>query len=111
MQLSIEKFIDQPQQQNTSPSRAAIFVDLTNMFNSVSRQELFDIIHDDFPELSQLTSLLYKDDGNVKYKWKDKTWKQLAMQEGVNQGCPLSPIFATLVLHRVLKPLDQQLRQ
>jgi hypothetical protein len=33
------------------------------------------------------------------------------MKEGVNQGCPLSPIFATLVLHRVLKPLDKQLQQ
>jgi hypothetical protein len=38
-------------------------------------------------------------------------WNQLQMEEGVNQGCPLSPIFATLVLHRVLKPLDEQLRQ
>ena len=33
------------------------------------------------------------------------------MEEGVNQGCPLSPIFATLVLHRVLQPLDEQLRE
>jgi hypothetical protein len=33
------------------------------------------------------------------------------MKEGVNQGCPLSPIIATLVLHRVLKPLDEQLQQ
>jgi hypothetical protein len=33
------------------------------------------------------------------------------MIEGVNQGCPLSPIFATLVLHRILKPLDKQLQQ
>ena len=111
MQLSIEQFIDIPQQKNELPSRAAIFVDLTNMFNSVSRQELFDVINSDFPELRQLTSLLYEDEGTVKYKWKNKTWKQLKMKEGVNQGCPLSPIFATLVLHRVLKPLDQQLRQ
>ena len=111
MQLSIEKFIDSPQQRNETPSRAAIFIDLTNMFNSVSRQELFDIIKSDFPELSPLTSLLYEDHGTVKYKWKGKKWKQLSMKEGVNQGCPLSPIFATLVLHRVLKPLDEQLRQ
>ncbi len=32
------------------------------------------------------------------------------MKEGVNQGCPLSPIFATLVLHRVLKPVAEQLQ-
>jgi hypothetical protein len=33
------------------------------------------------------------------------------MKEGVNQGCPLLPIFATLVLHRVLKPLATKLKQ
>jgi hypothetical protein len=32
------------------------------------------------------------------------------MEEGVNQGCPLSPIFATLVLQRALKPLDKALK-
>lgn len=44
-----EQFIDQPQQNDFTPTRAAIFVDLTNMFNSVSRAELFDIIATDFP--------------------------------------------------------------
>ena len=33
------------------------------------------------------------------------------MEEGVNQGCPLSPIFATLVLQRILGPLDAKLQQ
>ncbi len=33
------------------------------------------------------------------------------MKEGVNQGCPLSPIFATLVLHKALTPIDKSLRR
>ncbi len=33
------------------------------------------------------------------------------MKEGVSQGCPLSPIFATLVLHQVLEPLAESLHQ
>ena len=33
------------------------------------------------------------------------------MLEGVNQGCPLSAIFADLVLDRVLRPLDKLLRK
>jgi hypothetical protein len=111
MQLSIEKFIVSPQSNEDSPSRAAIFVDLTNMFNAVSRDELFDIINQDFPELSALTSLLYSEHGDVFFKWNQDSWRTLQMKEGVNQGCPLSPIFATLVLHRVLKPLDFKLRQ
>jgi hypothetical protein len=111
MQLSIDKFIIQPQKKNSSPSRAALFIDLTNMFNSVSRDELFDIIHTDFPELTPLTSLLYENNGDVLFKYNETHWKTIEMREGVNQGCPLSPIFATLVLHRILKPLDAQLQQ
>lgn len=106
MHLSIKKFINSPQQNNISPSRAAIFVDLTNMFNSLSCTELFDIINADFPELSPLTSLFYAEEGNVLFKWKNKRWKNLHMKEGVNQGCPKS-----LVLHQVLKPLAEKLKE
>jgi hypothetical protein len=38
-------------------------------------------------------------------------WNTLLTKEGVNQGCPLSPIFATLVLHRALTPIDKALQQ
>ena len=31
------------------------------------------------------------------------------MEEGVSQGCPLSPIFASLVVACLLKPLDRLL--
>ncbi len=111
MQLSIDRFITQPQQNNTTPTRAAIAVDLTNMFNSVSQAELFDIIHTDFPELASFTSLLYDTHGGVHFKWNQTDWKTLHMKEGVNQGCLLSPIFATLVLHRILKPLAESLHE
>jgi hypothetical protein len=36
MQLAIEKYINNPQQSGKLPTRAAIFFDLTNQFNSVS---------------------------------------------------------------------------
>jgi hypothetical protein len=111
MQLSIKKIIIARQQRNDLPSRAAIFVDLTNMFNAVSRKKLFDIINKDFPELSGLKHLLYIVSGDVFFKWSQVSWKLLQMKEGINQGCPPSPIFATLVLHRILKPLDEQLQQ
>ena len=37
MQLAIEKYMDRPQQKQTLPTRAAIFFNLTNQFNSISR--------------------------------------------------------------------------
>ncbi len=49
MQLSIERFINRPQQTQQLPTRAAIFFDLTNQFNSVSREEFFNVIFTSFP--------------------------------------------------------------
>jgi hypothetical protein len=111
MQLSIKKIIIPQQQRNNLPSHAAIFVNLTNIFNAVSCKELFDIINKDFPELSGLTHLLYTNSRDVFFKWNQVSWKLLQMKEGINQGCPLSPIFASLVLHQILKPLEEQLQQ
>ncbi len=76
MQLSIEKFIHNNQEEQSLPTRAAVFVDLTNMFNSVARDELFDIICSDFPELTKLVELFYNEPGNVHYKWENTRWKR-----------------------------------
>jgi hypothetical protein len=111
MQLSIEKYIISPQQQSKLPSRAAAFIDLTNMFNNISREELFNIVHNHFPELTPLTTLIYEQPADVHFKWENDKWKSIAMQEGVNQGCPLSSTFASLVLNRILQPLSKLLEQ
>ena len=111
MQLSIEHSIITPQDNDQLPTRAALFIDLTNMFNQVSREELFNIIHTHFPELTPLTTLIYDSPSHVHYKWNSTSWKSLPMQEGVNQGCPLSSTFAALILNRVLQPLDDILRK
>ena len=111
MQLSKEKFIDRPQKINQIPAILAIFVDLTNMFTLVSQSEMFTTIAKHFPELHAFTTLLYVEPGEVHYKWKDTTWKSLYIEEGISQGCPLSLIFATLVLHQVSQPLAKQLQQ
>jgi hypothetical protein len=41
MQLQVEKYITLPQSNNILPSRAAVLFDLTNQFNSVSREAFF----------------------------------------------------------------------
>jgi len=60
MQLSIEKFIQTPQQTNTLPTHTAVFFDLTNQFNSVSREEFFNVIETSFPKILPLTTLFYQ---------------------------------------------------
>ena len=110
MQLSIKKYIENPQQHNALPSRAAVFFDLTNQFNSVSREEFINVIATSFPELLPLTTLFYNNATTVHHKWNDGTWRTLLMKEGVNQGCPLSPLFAAFVVARLLQPIDASTR-
>ena len=111
LQLSIERFIDRPQQSQKLPTCAAIFFDLTNQFNSISRKEFFNVISTSFPELLPLTTLFYENAGTVHHKWNDGSWRTLLMKEGVSQGCPLSPLFASFVVARLLEPIDKLLRQ
>ena len=111
VQLGIEKHISLPQSRNELPTRAAVFLDLKNMFNNISREELMNIIAADYPELLAIANLLYHDPGGIHYRWEDGSWRKTHMQEGVNQGCPLSSLFATLVLLRVLRPLNCLMRE
>jgi hypothetical protein len=91
------------------PTRAAVFFDLKNQFNSVSRKAFFNVIAKSFPEMLPLTTLFYKHGRTVAHKWADGTWRTLLMEEGVSQGCPFSPIFASLVVANLLQPLDIEL--
>jgi hypothetical protein len=99
MQLSIEKFIDYPQHTNKLPTRAAIFFNLTNQFNSVSREEFFNVIETSFPKLFPLTKLFYNKANTVHHKWDDRTWRTLLMKEGVSQGCHSHPYLLPSLSH------------
>ena len=105
--LQVERYIQQPQTRGELPSRVAIFIDLKNMFNLISREKLMSIIAERFPEMLQIAQLFYGDSGRVNLRWDDGSWKSLDMEEGVNQGCPLSFIFAAFILNEILVPLDK----
>jgi hypothetical protein len=49
IQLGIEKYISNNEQQGLPPTRAAVFFDLSNMFNNISRVEFLE----SFQHLSQ----------------------------------------------------------
>ena len=42
---------------------AAVFLDLKNMFNNISREELMNVIAQDYPELHAIAHLLYHSPG------------------------------------------------
>jgi hypothetical protein len=59
MQLQVEEDISHPESISEHPSRAAVFLDLTNQFNSVSWDAFFDVIARSFPEILPLTTLFW----------------------------------------------------
>jgi hypothetical protein len=111
MQQQVEIYISLPQSTGCIPTHAAVFFDLKNQFNSISRKAFFNVISKSFPEMLPLTTLFYKHAKTVHHKWANGTWCTLLMDKGISQGCPLSPIFASLVITNLLQPLDIELRK
>jgi len=111
MQLAIEKYIYNNQQSGRLPTRAAIFFNLTNQFNSVSREEFKNVIATSFPELLPLVTLFYDQPNTIHYKWNDGSWRRLLTEEGTSQRCPFSPLFASFIVARLLEPTNGVLRE
>ena len=51
LQLTMEKYITNPQSEGKAPSRAFISLDLANMFNEISRDYIFNIVTKRYPDL------------------------------------------------------------
>lgn len=112
VQLGIDTFIQQPQQSVPPqlPTRAAVFFDFKNMFNLISQSVLMNALERHFPELIPIATLLYGSSSNIHFQWEDGSWRLMTMEEGSHQGCPLSSLFAALVLEEILAPLESLLK-
>ena len=98
IRLGVEKYITNCEARGEIPTRALVSLDIRNMFNAVSREQLRHIIAEEFPELESFADLLYGDFGATCVKSDDGNWFQITVEEGFAQGCPMSPVFAALVL-------------
>ena len=107
--LGVEKYITAKERDGGLPTRALVSLDIVNMFNAMSRQKLRQLIARDFPELAPMADMLYKEFGTSKVRMADGTWRELPVEEGFTQGCPLSPIFAAIVLNHILKKVHTDL--
>ena len=81
------------------------------MFNAVSREKLRDILANKFPELENFTNVLYDDYRLTCIKKDDGTWLQIPVKEGFAQGCPMSPIFAAIVLGFIVTKIEKELHE
>eukprot|EP00957_Ditylum_brightwellii_P176018 13403334-Ditylum_brightwellii.AAC.2 len=75
------------------------------MFNRMSRRKCREYIRHRFPHLLPLFDSLYKRSTKVHVVREDGTHQYIIQGEGFAQGCPLSSVFATLVLGELLKEL------
>ena len=69
------------------------------------------IIAEKFPELLPVATLFYSNSGKVNLRRDNGSWHTVKMEEGLNRGCPLSSIFAAIVLNKILMPLDRIMKQ
>jgi len=84
---------------------------MTNMFNLICHEVLQDCLRSHFSELIRVAELFYEELDTVHFQHGSGDWFNLLMEESANQGCPLSSIFAALVFHRVLAPLQAALNE
>jgi len=109
MRLGVEKYISQPESNGNLPTRALVSLDIRNMFNAVSRHKLREIIANEFPHLLPFTNMIYQDFHTAKFKDESNTWQEFTVTEGFTQGCPLSPLFAGIVLTHILRQIHTEL--
>ena len=110
LRIGVEKYIGNQEAVGLLPTRALVSLDIRNMFNAISRHQLRDIVKADFPLLEAFVSL-YEQQGTTRIKMTDGTWRDIAVQEGFSQGCPLSPILAAIVLVHILRQVDTVLKK
>ena len=111
VRLGVDKYISEPERNGNSPTRSLISLDISNMFNAVSRQKCREIIATNFPELQDFIDMLYQDKGQTLVRKDDGTWTTIPVREGFSQGCPASPLFAALVLNYILRKINTDLIQ
>ena len=81
------------------------------MVNAISREKPREIISQEFPQLEDYTDLLYEVPGKTVVKKGDGTWEGIPVEEGFTQGCPLSPVFAGMVLRHLTSKIHIHLLQ
>jgi hypothetical protein len=107
-QAQVTTFMPSPQHS----SRALLSLDITNMFNAISRQACRYQLSQ-FPTLRPLLpffDLLYSNPNTCWHKSPESHFAHFPQWEGFAQGCPLSGAFSDLVLTMVLQPINDELK-
>jgi hypothetical protein len=89
-----------------------LLLDIVNMFDAVSREACRSVLenHKKCNALIPFFDILYSTDNVCWHRTPEGTLSAFSQAEGFTQGCPLSPLFASLILHELLTDLNEVLR-
>jgi hypothetical protein len=90
------------------PDKVLLSLDLVNMFNNMSRRQCRNLLRQYFPDLLSVFDNMYKKATKVWTTLPDGSPHALLMIEGFSQGCPLSSLFAALILHEILTDIKRE---
>ena len=68
----------------------------------------FNISATSFLKLLPPPNFFYENTTTFHHKWDYRSRRTHLTKEGVSQGCPLSPLFASLVVAHLLEPIDSR---
>ena len=77
----------------------SISLDITNAFNSIDRVKMLNKVKEKVPTLLPMVRLLYLHDSRLTLP----SGEVILSQQGVRQGCPLSPLLFSLTIDEVLE--------
>jgi hypothetical protein len=112
-QAQLHQYIDRPLASNQAPHRALLSLDITNMFNAVSRDAARAVLanNSQFHALLPYFDLMYGSSNRCFFTCPDGSSDYFLQHEGFPQGDPLAPVLACLVLHQLLQSINKQLLQ
>ena len=82
IQLGVKKYISTREENSELPTQALVSLDIRNIFNAVSRQQLQMIIVKSFPELELFADCLYADFDKICVKEDAGSWFHIAVEKG-----------------------------
>ncbi len=94
---------------NTNKQKLAVmFVDLTDAFNNINRDTMFQIM-EQYSVDKNLINYIKSYYNNFEFYMQTKEWstETFKWQNGVVQGCSMSPLLFIMCLNYMLKKLDQ----
>ena len=106
---AVHQYIHCDREENL-PTRSLLLLDLHNMFNNTSRTAARAILLND-PATAPLVPLYDLLTGKPCQSWffdADKNPSQFLQEEGFPQGCPLSPLFACLLLLALTNKINKE---